>query len=323
MLPSVRMLLTEIIDYAGLFPPAALTMSEAFDRYLAHLEGPDGWMMARFVCPASRLGELSPMVGRLREDRPGLTLSVLGRGGGTPDLFSAGITSDLHDIASFRAAVGSRVLVDQFEVRLPGPPVELTPVTTLAAERLGTSVPAVATFFEVSLLDAWRSRLPEAAEAVNAALAKGLSAGLKIRCGGLEPAAVPSPVAVAAAIATCRRRAVPLKATQGLHHPIRHFDSVLETTVHGFLNIFVAGVLAHAHQLDEDTLLGVLLEEDPSAFRVGPNGVAWHHLEADTNQISASRKSGVTSFGSCSFKEPLDDLRVLGLLEPETAAPSN
>ena len=323
MLPSARTLLTEIIDYAGLFPPAALAMSEAFDRYLAHLAGPDGWMMARFVCPASRLGELAPMVGRLREDRPGLALSVLGRGGGTSDLFSAGITSDLHDIASFRAAVGSRVLVDQFEVRLPDPPAVLEPVTAMAAEQLKASLTAVSPFFEVSLLDAWRSRLPEAAEAIGGTLTEGFSAGLKIRCGGLEPAAVPSPVAVAAAIATCRRRGVPLKATQGLHHPVRHFDSTLETTVHGFLNIFVAGVLAQTHQLDEDTLLRILLEEDPSAFRLGPTDLAWRHLEAGLNQISASRESGVISFGSCSFTEPLDDLRGLGLLEPEAAEPGN
>ncbi len=318
MLPSVRTLLNGIIDYAGLFPPAALGMSEAFDRFLGHLEGPDGWLMARFVCPASRLGELAPMVGRLRQDRAGLALSVLGRGGGSADGFSSGVTADLHDIVSFRAAVGSRVLLDQFEVRLPNPGVDLVPVTAATTEQLAAWLPTAVPFFEVSLLDGWRTRLPEAIDAIGHARRPGRSAGLKIRCGGLEPAAVPSPVSVAAAIASCRRRGIPLKATQGLHHPVRHFDPDLETTVHGFLNVFVAGVLVQAHELDEDTLLTILLEEDPAAFRFDPSGLEWRHLAADTGQISASRTGGVTSFGSCSFSEPLDDLRGLGVLGADT-----
>ena len=61
MLPSARLLLDGISDYAGLFPPAALAMSEAFDRYVEHRQGPRSFMVSRFVCPASRLGELGDM----------------------------------------------------------------------------------------------------------------------------------------------------------------------------------------------------------------------------------------------------------------------
>lgn len=320
MLPSVRTLLDGIIDYAGLFPPAALGMTEAFGRYLAHLRGPHGWMMARFVCPASRLAELSPEVIRLREDRAGLVLSVLGRGGGKQSSFAAAVEEDLADVTCFRAAVGSRATVDQFEVRLPDPPVDLAAVTTATVEQLEASLPSVVPFFEVSLLDGWRSRLPQAAEAVGRAAHPRLPAGLKIRCGGLSAAAVPSPEAVAAAITTCRRHDVPLKATQGLHHPIRHFDHVLETTVHGFLNIFVAGVLARAHALNEDAVLAIVVEEDAAAFHFGPDGLSWRQLSAAPDQIAASRSGGVTSFGSCSFTEPRDDLSGLGLLANHAGA---
>ena len=314
MLPSVRTLLNEIIDYAGLFPPAALGMSEAFDRFLGHLGGPDGWMMARFVCPASRLGELAPMVGRLRQDRAGLALSVLGRGGGTTDGFSSGVIADLHDIVSFRAAVGSRALVDQFEVRLPKPAVDLEPVTVAATEQLAAWLPTAVPFFEVSLLDGWRARLPEAVNAVGHARSTGCAAGLKIRCGGLEPGAVPSPVSVAAAIASCRRRGIPLKATQGLHHPVRRFDPDLETTVHGFLNVFVAGVLAYHHELAADALLDVLEAGETSAFTFDDDGLAFGDRRVTVDEIDDARLMFAVSFGSCSFDEPRGDLRGLGLL---------
>ena len=58
MFTSVRVLMTRFIDYAGLFPPARLPMSEAFGEYLHHRDGPHGWMLGRFVCPVGRLAEL-------------------------------------------------------------------------------------------------------------------------------------------------------------------------------------------------------------------------------------------------------------------------
>jgi hypothetical protein len=113
--------------------------------------------------------------------------------------------------------------------------------------------------------------------------------GLKIRCGGLDAEAVPEPMAVAAAIATCRATGVPLKATQGLHHPVRHYDSNVDTMVHGFLNLFAASTLAHAHDLPVTRL-------------------------ASSGQVAAARERLLTTFGSCSFAEPRDDLYQLNII---------
>ena len=60
--PCATSLLDGIIDYAGLFPPAKLPMDEAFRRFLDHRSSADGWMLARFVCPAARLDELEPLL---------------------------------------------------------------------------------------------------------------------------------------------------------------------------------------------------------------------------------------------------------------------
>ena len=118
-----------------------------------------------------------------------------------------------------------------------------------------------------------------------------------------------------AAIATCRATGVPLKATQGLHHPFRHHDPELDTDVHGFINLFAASVLAHVHDLSVRTLIEVVAETDPEAFVVEPERLAWRDYSASADEIAKARQNLLTSFGSCSFSEPRDDLRTLGIVE--------
>src|SRR5205814_2192527 len=90
--------------------------------------------------------------------------------------------------------------------------------------------------------------------------------GVKVRCGGLDAAAVPSPADVAAAIAACRSAGVPLKFTAALHHPVRHPDAAIGAMTHGFFNVFVAGVLASAGGLDAAEVRQVVEDEDAASF---------------------------------------------------------
>ena len=60
MTEALRTLLAGLIDYAGLFPPAALEMSEARRKYASYLAGPRAWALGRFVLPAARLDEVDP-----------------------------------------------------------------------------------------------------------------------------------------------------------------------------------------------------------------------------------------------------------------------
>src|SRR5436309_1541360 len=54
---SLTALMTGLVDYAGLFPPAQLSMADAAANYLQYRASGDAWMLGRFVCPAPRLGE--------------------------------------------------------------------------------------------------------------------------------------------------------------------------------------------------------------------------------------------------------------------------
>jgi hypothetical protein len=118
---------------------------------------------------------------------------------------------------------------------------------------------------------------------------------LKIRCGPTPPALDE----LAAAIRVCREHAVPFKATAGLHHAVR------QDAQHGFLNLLAAAVFG-----DEEAALA---EEDAGAFRVDGDAFRWRDRAASVADVERGRELFV-AFGSCSFSEPVEDLRALGFL---------
>ena len=61
---SIRILLAEIVDYAGLFPPAGLEMEQAVANCALYREDPNSWMLARLIVPIARLAEFEPTAER-------------------------------------------------------------------------------------------------------------------------------------------------------------------------------------------------------------------------------------------------------------------
>src|SRR5688572_5966391 len=62
---AIQTLMSGLIDYAGLYPPAKLEMSTAVDKYAAYLRSPHAWMLGRFILPVSRLEEFRAEAHRL------------------------------------------------------------------------------------------------------------------------------------------------------------------------------------------------------------------------------------------------------------------
>jgi len=310
-----RTLFGEIIDYAGLFPPARLTMRDAVARFLDHRGSSDGWMLGRFVCPATRLAELAPLVTTAEGRHSPVRLAVLGTGGDDPPTLAATLERDLEAIASFVSEFGAEAPIEVFELKLPtkADPAETVDFVCDQLARPGRRSPHL--FFEAPLLGDWRPAVELAARAVAVAgheADRHRDCGLKIRCGGLEAMSVPSVEAVAGAVIAARNAEVQLKATQGLHHPFRHDDASLRTTVHGFVNLIAAAVLAKAHVLDAATVEAIVAEQDPQVFAVTGSALRWRDLEADIQAIVEGRQHAVAGFGSCSFSEPRADLADLG-----------
>ena len=133
-------------------------------------------------------------------------------------------------------------------------------------------------------------------------------ASAKVRCGGPTPDMFPSPAQLASFITGCRELGLAFKATAGLHHPIR--DGI----VHGFLNLLGAAVLAHAGGAAPRELVAVLLEEDAAAFEVTDEAFTVRGRAFGTEEVAAARERLFIGYGSCSFSEPVEDLKGLRIL---------
>jgi len=322
--PSLRTLLDEILDYAGLFPPADLSLQRAFQSYAEYRQEQEAWMLSRFVLPVRRLPDLTSHRRLLKEGDP-YTFSVLGTGGGTANTFLNVFERDLEVIDAFEEEHGGRAQVDVMEVPLPEALAGETQAAltsfleALTRKLVTTGTAKLDLFLEVPM----RSDAVEGLSALCAAMAEHNSQqavpartiiGLKVRCGGAEPTDVPAVRDVAALIVASRDAGVPFKATAGLHHPVRHYDDGLDTEMHGFLNIFAAAVLAAEHSLDVPDVQAILLEETADNFRFLKDAFAWRDLTVSLDGVQHARNTLALSFGSCSFEEPIDHLRDLELL---------
>jgi hypothetical protein len=98
-----------------------------------------------------------------------------------------------------------------------------------------------------------------------------------------------------------------------LHHPLRMFRDEVQTKMHGFLNVLGAAVLAAEYKWDSRQTALMLEDENADSFSFTDEFFAWREWKIDVKRLRDRRKF-VTSFGSCSFDEPREDLRALGLL---------
>jgi hypothetical protein len=304
MTRALRALLAGSIDYAGLFPPAKLPLEPAAANFVSYARHADAWMLGKFVCPTTKLAELAALLPGPIHGRLPWGVSALGRGGETVTAWLDGMKEDLALIGQQSRDV---LTVGALEVRLPAEAF----TTPDGVHRCLKAFPRPGggLFVEVpagpGFLDRTRATLPELAK---------LGFGFKLRCGGLEAAAFPESAVVAEVLAGAVTEEVPLKATAGLHHPIRRKDEALGAWMHGFVNLFVAALFASAENFSAETLIDILDDRDPASFHFSDDGLSWRGHGLALDAIDSGRRNVILSFGSCSFDEPRDDLRQLGWL---------
>lgn len=247
--PSLRALLGNLIDYAGMFPPASLAREAAIARYGVYRNNEHAWILGRFVISAAQMDALPRKL----------------------DWRFAVLSDADHPRAD---AIESKKII----------------LTTKP------------TYCEVCI-----EELDEIKKAGSFA---------KVRTGGITPDAIPSVESVAGYIIHCAERRLPFKATAGLHHPVRRVHRLTyqpnarSAMMHGFINVFIAAAFAwHG----ERKIQPILEETDASAFRFD-HRACWRDLALSSEEIAESRREFAHSFGSCSFEEPIEDLRTLGWL---------
>jgi hypothetical protein len=286
---AAQALLGRILEYAGLFPPASLEIESALRNYQRYAETDEFWLLGGFVLPASRLAEFAGAFERVwgsERERP-WTLSVVCAGENADDVraieeFQQGAVF----IGSLEAkAADARAAKDVLE-RLPAARaryVEFPP------ERAGEVLPVLAEY----------------------------GARAKLRTGGLTADAIPPVEKVAQFLLACGRERVAWKATAGLHHAVRGVRALTaepgspRAATHGFVNLFLAGALTF-FGADERALVKTLSEEDAAAFKLDDDVIRWHDNVLIADQMEQVRSEFAISFGSCSFEEPVEDLKAMG-----------
>lgn len=317
-MPRSHALFTRLFDYAGLFPPASLDMADAMERFGRYRTENSAWMLGRLIVPASRLEEVSRNASLLsgRDGSPSRPID-----GTRSWRLSALITTDPADAAHVAA----------FNLRHAD--------AANGAAIIDTVETVVATPEDVRALRAWASRgfdvycelTPGASldSMLDAIARAGLHA--KLRMGGPHPESVPTCESVAAFLCACVARGVVAKATAGLHHAITgvHPLSGAAEAEHvlqfGYLNLVLAAGIAEgagraAVQSREvqSTVCRLLALQEPPNW-VGHSAIEWSGahgpiIEGPLDQFAVAGRGIIRSIGTCSFEEPLDDARKIGLI---------
>jgi hypothetical protein len=298
---SLRVLLQNLIDYAGLFPPAGLTMRPAVQNFEDCLHSDHAWMLGRFILPTSRLQEFESVFQQLRQSKRDGSKWRLSA------LIGTDIAADLATIQEFnhRHATrpdGREVFIDAIESKAQTPD-EIRNAAQLVP-------PGLQTFFEIPISVSLQGKIAAIKETRKCA---------KVRTGGETANLFPSTEHLAQFLAACAGAKLCFKATAGLHHPIRAThrftyepDSPSGPT-HGFLNVFLAASFI-LYGMDVSAATALLAEQSAIAFRLTDDGVTWRNETLSNAQLLHARQSFCLSFGSCSLDEPVDGLRTLQLL---------
>jgi len=315
ILQSIRTLVADLIDYAGLFPPTKLAMPQAAESFARARISEHEWMLGRFICPVSRLGDFSRAAAVMM---PGTHATSGYREHADAQepwrvsaLIDGDLRADLDAVAAFNRHHKDEdhglAEVDAIEMKLSRAD-EIDDVVALIPDE-------VYPFFEVpaAMIAGGDCR------GFIAALA-GHMAAAKIRTGGVTADAFPAPEQVASFLVACQGAGVPFKATAGLHHPIRaeypltYEPNCPRGVMHGFVNLFVAAAMVRGHGIDAARAAAILDSRDAGCFHFTPEGVRWDGLVLEDTQLAETRERFALSYGSCSFDEPVADLKGLGLL---------
>lgn len=300
MKQSLSVLLSGAVDYAGLFPPAALDMGAAVSAYADYLRDPARFVLGRFIVPVARLREFddaaAAVLPRGDEAEPWRLSALTG-----PDL-SADVRLALrfNDRHSGGSEIGGAE-IDALEIKAQSRAEIASAMSSMPAE--------LTAFFEI----------PIAADPSHLIAELRRSGGnAKARTGGITAGAFPRTEDVTRFMIRCREERVPFKLTAGLHHPmcasyrLTYAADAEIGEMFGYLNMFVAGALAW-DGADESTLVAALNTRDVADFDFTDEGLSFHGRFVALKTLRDARANFVISFGSCSFREPVDDLAALHL----------
>ena len=333
MKSSLQRIMNGLIDYAGLFPPAKLPLDQAITEYISHIKDERKWMLGKFIIPVSQLNELEKFIPKFN-DIGILRLSVLGSQSNSDEEFIQQTRNEINLINDYRQKHKGKISIEVIETKLPSNSPSKKTMSNIAELLNSNNLEHYHEFPELPYVGInyatnedegdWDNEITPTIKMISTLD----NTGVKLRCGGIVKDAFPSVEQVAAMIQNCSINEVSLKFTAGLHHPIRHHSNEYNTEMHGFINMFCASAFASTFPTPENKqekfrmfiLLSHMIDcqnetdfeflEDKMVWKVGDDRDS--RFEISNENIEKSRQNMGISFGSCSFQEPMDDLKQLG-----------
>jgi hypothetical protein len=282
---AIETLLAGLFDYAGLYPPASLSLRSAANNYLEYRRREHAGALGRFILNLDRLDEFRSITA---DSFGNFALSV--------------IAAENADWAAVAQGVNSGLRFECLEIKCSEPS---------AVKRIAHQLPRnIMAYFEVPIHPSSRAAL----ETI-----RDIGARAKIRMGGVVPEAIPSVSDVAQMLKALADLRLPFKATAGLHHPLRSRQALTYNpqsptgTMHGFVNLSCAAALLFFGG-DVEEARRLLAEEDPAAWEIRTDSLRWRKQDWTADQIATIRRDFFLGIGSCSFEEPIHDLESLGWL---------
>jgi len=288
---ALRTLVASVVDYAGLFPPATLDMRSAVAHFAECRASGDAWMLGRFVVQAARLEEWERAVAALSPDA-----ALSWTGARISALLTGEFAREAELIAVFNRRAPFGVLVDAAEGRVTSSDAVLAMAAAMPDD--------VTLYCEVPHRDDPQALL----DAVRSAHVRA-----KIRTGGVTTDAFPEPSEIVRFLRRCHELGVTAKATAGLHHPLRGeyrltYDAdAVRGVMYGYLNVFLAAAAIRAGASDA-VADRILTATDAGSISVANDSVSVSGFSIAAAVLAETRERGLVSFGSCSFREPVDEL---------------
>jgi len=115
---SLRALLNQAIDYAGMFPPCALPLEPALRNHAGYVRSPEAYILNGFVLPVGQFNAATKFISQFDATHP-LRVAALGPKIANVDAFVETLSDVSAAVRSLSRSDGDRISVSHLEMFLP------------------------------------------------------------------------------------------------------------------------------------------------------------------------------------------------------------
>lgn len=322
MKQSIEVLAKQLFDYAGLFPPAKLSLQKALTKYINYRQGSYKNMLGNFILPASQCVNTVSFFHTFKTYFEPIPFSILLTTVKTSVEFESVFYHDLINLEYLLQNSSKRWFIASFEIFFPLEFYEydeknLFGLLNMMLDRISliSNLQSSFDFFcEMPLFEGQkRTRFLSYIKKYNSLY--GNKIFIKLRTGGTTPESIPNTLLLSEVIHDLSKFLLPFKVTAGLHVPVPNFNKDVNAKMHGFLNVMLSSMLAYIKEISISSIEDIL------------NNLNYEHLKAEDNaltilipfdstkkiilslsKISEFRKKYFKGIGTCDFMEPIEHL---------------